>query len=354
MIARLRLVTLFLCPLFFPAIADAQAPRVVSLESLLEEMTDYDSIARWPDPEFKCLQASSHDRATVAPDQPGWFANDDHTCFIRTEDIQGRKEQVMMDAAGPGCIVRFWLTTIRNKKGTLRIYLDRNTEPALTFPPYDLLAGGLRLTAPLAQPHPGYSPTENGGNTLMLPIPYAEHCKVTWEEGGEGPRYYQINHRSYQPGTRVETVTPASLEQARPMMEKVSKALLAPPPAAEGRRLSLDRTIMAGESAAIDLPAGPAAVRQFEFRLATDDPAKLEAALRSTIVRFSFDGKETVWCPAGDFFGSGVGVNPLASWYRTVRGDGSMVCRWVMPYSENGTLTLTNTGNAGVRISATS
>jgi len=32
-----------------------------------------------------------------------------------------------------------------------------------------------------------------------------------------------------------------------------------------------------------------------------------------------FDGKETVWCPVGDFFGSGIGLHPLQGWYRTVR-----------------------------------
>ena len=41
---------------------------------------------------------------------------------------------VMLDADGPGCIVRFWLTTDRNKEGTLRFSKDhehvRNHFPA--------------------------------------------------------------------------------------------------------------------------------------------------------------------------------------------------------------------------------
>jgi hypothetical protein len=344
-------VRLILCPLILPLSASAETSGV-SLGSLLEEMSRYDSIARWPSPEFKCLQASSHDRKTVAPDQPGWFANDDHTQFIRTEEIQGRKENVMMEAEGPGCIVRFWLTTIKNKKGTLRIYLDGQETPALVFPAYDLLAGDLKLAEPLAQPHPGYSPVENGGNTLMLPIPYATHCKVTWEDGGEGPRYYQINYRRYAPGTVVETFTPQVLEAARKQISEVSKSLLNPPPPAAGRSLSMDQTLFAGKSANIALPAGGGAVREFEFRLTPKDPAKAEAALRSTIVRFQFDGKETVWCPVSDFFGSGVGVNPLASWYRTVSPDGTMICRWTMPYEESGGLTLENIGGEDVKIAA--
>lgn len=188
-------------------VAPATRAAEVTLDSLLNEMTDFSAVARWPQPEFTCRQCSSYDRAEVAPDKPGWFANNDFSQYLRQEDNHGHKEEVMMDAAGPGCIVRFWLTTTKNKRGTLRIYLDGNPTPTLSFPAYDLLSGDLNLGEPLDQPHPGYSPTDNGGNTLMLPIPYAKHCKVTWEEAGTGPRYYQINYRTYAPGTRVQTFT---------------------------------------------------------------------------------------------------------------------------------------------------
>ena len=207
----------------------------ITLESLLEEMTDYAAVARWPQPEFTCKQASSYDRATVAPDKPGWFANSDQNQFIRTETNQGRTEKVMLDADGPGCLVRFWLTTDRNKKGTLRFYLDGAEEPALAFPAYDLLSGDLGIGPPLVQPHPGYRPDSNGGNNFYLPIPYAKHCKVTWEEAGQSSRYYQINYRTYAPGTAVQTFSRAALEAARPAIERVNRALLAPAGRTAGR-----------------------------------------------------------------------------------------------------------------------
>ena len=325
--------------------------KPVTVESLLAEMTDHASVARWPSPEFKVLQASSHDRRTVAPDQPGWFANDDHTQFIRTEHNQGRVEQVMMDAAGPGCIVRFWLTTVQNKNGVLRIYLDGSETPALSFPAYDLLSGSLGVGEPLALPHPGYTPTGNGGNTLMLPIPYAAHCKVTWEEQGAGPRYYQINYREYQVGARVETFTTAALSAARPAIKRAGEALLSPPVGEHAAPLALDTTIPPGAEASLDLPAGPAAVRQMSLRLEPGNDLPSPEMLRSLIVRMQFDGKETVWCPAGDFFGSGVGVNELKNWYRSVEKDGTMSCRWVMPYASGARITLTNAGNSKIRCS---
>ena len=67
----------------------ASARAEVTLESLLGEMIDFAAVARWPQPEFTCRQASSYDRATVAPDKPGWFANSDQNQFIRIEDKSG-------------------------------------------------------------------------------------------------------------------------------------------------------------------------------------------------------------------------------------------------------------------------
>ena len=85
---------------FLLASLAARAAAPVTLDSLLQEMLDVESIARWPQPEFTCKQASSYDRTKVAPDKPGWFSNKDNNQFIRDEENEGRKERVMMDAAG--------------------------------------------------------------------------------------------------------------------------------------------------------------------------------------------------------------------------------------------------------------
>ncbi|HVX11612.1 MAG TPA: glycoside hydrolase family 172 protein [Pirellulales bacterium] len=327
----------------------AVACAEVTIESLLSELTDYGSVARWPDPEYSCKQASSYDRATVAPDQPGWFANADQNQFIREERNQGRSEKVMLDADGPGCIVRIWLTTDRNKQGMLRFYFDHETKPSLTFPAYDLLRGDLKLGPPLAQPHPGYQPDGNGGNNFYLPIPYAKHCKITWEEASQGSRYYQINYRTYAPGTAVQTFSRKALEAARPAVERANKLLLAPPAAPRGKPVaSQGKPILQGMELAprgkhtLDLPPGPAALDWFELHVPQKQLAEPERALRSLIVQMECDGERTIWCPASDFFGSGVGLNAIESWYRSVHADGTMVCRWVMPYEKQARVTLIN------------
>jgi hypothetical protein len=321
----------------------------VTLQSLLGEMTDYAAVARWPQPEFTCKQASSYDRATIAPDKPGWFANNDQNQFIRTETNQGRTEKVMLDADGPGCIVRFWLTTDGNKKGTLRFYLDGVTEPALVFPAYDLLSGDLRIGPPLAQPHPGYRPDGNGGNNFYLPIVYAKHCKITWEEAGQSARYYQINYRTYAPGIAVQTFTRAALDAARPAIERVNKVLALPPDEPQGQPITKEMELAAGSRQLIELPPGPAAVRRLELRVPAVSCS--ERMLRSLVLQMNCDGENTIWCPVSDFFGSGVGLNRVANWYRTVDPDGTMVCRWVMPYLKSASVTLVNLSEQPIKAS---
>lgn len=345
-ILRIRSVALVV------ALSTAACARAdVTLESLLSELTDFLSVARWPQPEFTCQQASSYDRGTVAPDKPGWFANNDQNQFIRTEENQGRKERVMLDAEGPGCVVRFWLTTDRNKKGMLRFYLDGAAEPALAFPAYDLLSGDLRIGPPLAQPHPGYRPDSDGGNNFYLPIPYAKHCKITWEEAGQSSRYYQINYRSYAPGTAVRTFTRAALEAARPAVERVNNTLVVPPDELQGQAIEKETELAPGGEHSLDLPRGPGAVRRLELRVSAGQLPAPERALRSLVLQMTCDGEPTVWCPVSDFFGSGVGLSRVESWYRTVETNGMMVWRWVMPYQKSARLTLFNLAEQPVKVS---
>ncbi|MCK5173587.1 MAG: DUF2961 domain-containing protein, partial [Planctomycetes bacterium] len=71
---------------------------------------------------------------------------------------------------------------------------------------------------------------------------------------------------------------------------------------------------------------------------------------RSAVLRMRFDGDETVWCPLGDFFGSGVGLNPFKGKYRQVSADGTLRCRWVMPYRRSAEVTIENLGEKTVNV----
>src|SRR5699024_993621 len=76
---------------------------------------------------------------------------------------------------------------------------------------------------------------------------------------------------------------------------------------------------------------GGGAIRGIQLKLSADDLAQ---ALRSVILRITFDGNQTVWCPVGDFYGTGNRLSPYSSFYTTVSKDSMMTCYWVMPYKD--------------------
>ena len=350
-----RSVVLAVVAAALPAAA-AAGPPAVTLDGLLAELVDRDAVARWPAPAYVAGLASSYDRRRVGPDRPGWFANDDYSQYVRVEDHAGRRERVMMDADGPGAVVRFWVTTGRPKSARLRLYLDGADRPAIEWRSDDLFDTDLAPGKPLVTRHP--PPLGHGGSTSYLPIPYARHCKVTLEEAdpnGREPRYYQIAYRTYAAGTVVRTFTPEAFAAAGPTLAGVNAALADPPPPPTSAEASLATRLPAGEERAVDLPAGSMAVRQLELSVGPDlSPADRERALRAVVLRGSFDDQaDAIWCPAGDFAGSGPGGRPLASWTRTVDDHGRATCRWTMPYRATGRLALLNLGTAAVDVRLT-
>lgn len=321
----------------------------ITFSSLLDEMVDRDSAARFPNPAYRCLQASSYDRASVSPDQPEtWWANNDRSFFLREEEIDGRKEWVMLDADGPGCIVRIWITA-RNACGTLRVYVDGSDEPVIAAEAQRLIGDNELLGPPLSE-------TCARGRNFYLPIPYARHCKITYDrpnfqvtKNPDDLLYYQINYRTYEPGAPVQSFKRKDFDAAKDKLAALKDTLLHPDRAVATapRQEAIEPLELApGASTQITLD-GPAAIRRLRIRLDAED---LELATRQTVLAASFDGEDTVWCPVGDFFGSGVGINPFTDWWRAVSEDGSMTCYWTMPFRRRCTMTLTNHGKQPVTL----
>jgi D-arabinan exo alpha-(1,3)/(1,5)-arabinofuranosidase (non-reducing end) len=341
-----------------PATAGAQE---ITLTTLLEEMTDRTEVAQLPDPWYVCAQFASYDQAADDPDNvETWYANSDHSQFLRTEVNDGRTEQVMFDAAGPGAVVRFWSTWSVGEgrdqpDGTLRIYLDGAAEPVVAGPIARVIDGGLLAGAPLGQGVSPETPYKYRGHNLYLPIPYGKHCKITYEnhrEAAVGARggdilYYQINYRTYEKGTRVRSFDMEQLERYAKAIEKTQQRLGESGVDTTGKlSASLTGTLKPGETKQLAL-SGPAAVSQITLQIEALD---LRQALRSTVLEMQFDGEPCIWCPVGDFFGSGYDISPYQSWYTKVGEDGTMQCFWVMPFQKNCKLTLRNVGQEPVEI----
>ncbi|RYG03123.1 MAG: DUF2961 domain-containing protein, partial [Chitinophagaceae bacterium] len=202
--------------LFFLLSLNNTHAQTVTTETLLREITNAASVASAPC--FTMRQASSYDRRSVSVDSAGWYANTDQNQFIREEQNNGRTEKVMMDAEGPGAIVRFWLTTTI-KPGRIRFYLDNATTPSIETTGYDLMRGGLNLGPALMNPHSSYEKNGKGGNTMYFPIAYQKHCKITLElpdsNAIKAAHYYQINYRTYLKNTKVQSFKKSDLQTYR-------------------------------------------------------------------------------------------------------------------------------------------
>ena len=176
---------------------------------------------------------------------------------------------------------------------------------------------------------------------MHLPIPFAQSCKVTLTSQ---PFYNIVNYRAYPEGTAVRTFTAGDLSS--PVLTATASELLNPTSTA-GNLVEQTASIPANGELALTLPVGPAAVAQLEVDL---DEVALQAnpaLLRSLVIAGTFDGKETVWCPAGDFFSSPARINSFTTLARTATAaDGRLVCRWRMPYQTAASVRILNTGSS--------
>ncbi|MEW5883203.1 MAG: glycoside hydrolase family 172 protein [Armatimonadota bacterium] len=328
--------------------SEPTAAQDVTVRSLLSEMADLGRLSRMSEPAYSNKQASSYDRAGKSPTED-WFANRDFGQFVRTERKLGRNEYVMADLKGPGAVVRIWSA---NPQGTLRFYFDGKELPELVVPMRELLGGA----------HPDFPPPFSGvrgaGANLYYPIPYRERLVITVDDIDANPRslYYHVNYREYAPDTPVRTFSLAQVKDAALMAERVAAALTSPSPRRSYRErvLSQQQVIQPGAVMAMRLPDGSGEVRQFRVWLqgyepdpsAPDglgEPVARERTLRGVVLDASFDGKTTITCPVGDFFGAAPGLVPYECLPFTVsESTGFLTCRFVMPQREEGVLFFTN------------
>lgn len=332
------------------------APGEISVLTLLRQMVDLDQLARLPSVRFVAGQAASTDRRSRRRDDAeGWFANDDFVTdaepnLVRVETApDGGKRYVLLDVAGPGAIVRIWSAT---PAGTLRIYLDGGSVPAVEAPFADLLRGEVSpFVAPLAHV------TARGYN-LYFPIPYRSRCLVTLDSivfpdpfTGRplAKLYYQIGYRTYPTAAAASVRSYAAAEVTRALgaLGRVAAVLRDGPPPMEPRpgRATVDLptvTVSPGHPATTIIPAPAGGAELTELRLITAEraPEKLAA----TTLSIAFDGEETVRAPLVAFFGTGQGWNAYTSLPMTVGADGTLTCRFVMPFAKRAVVTIASDG----------
>lgn len=313
-----------------------QTDQEINLTSLLYEMVDRDNLARFPDNGYETKQSSSYNRESISPDLPGWYADSDGVSWIRTEEINGQTEWVIMEDDGPGVITKIWAVCfyygLDNVTGAnIKFYLDGATEPVIATNFFDLVQGKDFVKAPFADE------STRAGN-LYFPIPYAKSCKITMDKKAF---YNIINYRKYPAEAKIKTFTMADFNAIKTVREEIGKELTTTPNA-KGKYHKEEKFIGKEERIAIQLPKTNGSIRQIEIQL--DDSKNKPQALRSLVLSARFDGEQTVWVPVGDFFGNVGRTKVYDMWERSIKPDGTMICRWVMPYEKEGEIALINYG----------
>lgn len=320
----------------------------VTLESLLNEQTDRAALTYFPENGYKLKQFSSYDRNSVSPDSSGWWANADYTQFIREEQNEGRREFVLLDAAGPGAVVRWWMTFSGPDAftGTIRIYIDENPVPVVEGDVLEIVSGNLLAVEPLASSVSPLTEREHRGHNLYLPIPYGKHCKITYqcdavkiEENKRTPSiYYNICYREYDKNVEVESFSTDVLKRAEPAIKQTAGKLLAPfePFAAAQEKAG---KLTENELLDLEISGSSQAISGIVVKL---NAADMNQALRSTVLAVSFDENQTVWIPAGEFFGTGYLLHPSKTWFTQVTNDGLMEARLLMPFKKSAKIKVVN------------
>jgi len=327
-----------------------QAPDV-DMAGLLAEMTDRSSAYTFPSIEYRQMQVSSYDRRTVSPDEPGWWANDDGGGYERLDTIAGRLEKVMMDVTGPGAVTRIWMTT-KEKFGTMRIYLDGARKPQVVIPAYDMKRFPLEVPGCLSLTHTHYAEAMDGvgGNSFFLPIPFAKGCKITFEEPDitvKIPRYYHIGYRMYPEGTVVKTFSLAEAKKLLPQAQAAAEAL-ANPADAEGTQNSVVDNLAPGKELTLALAADDSKIDELQIKVSRFPEDGYGHAMRSLILKASFDGVAMVEAPLSDFCGGGFGAPATEGWWLSSDGAGNVVCRFPMPFRHEAKVVLVNKGGKTV------
>ncbi len=333
--------------------------RVVSLRSLLIEMTDRESLTRFPEPFYYLKQFSSYDRRSDLDGMSNWFANSDYTHFTGVDSSSGRKEYILFDAGGPGAVVRWWMTFAGegSSEGIIRIYIDNNPDPVIEDNVLKVLSGQLLAGEPLSSSVSPESEMHQRGHNLYLPIPYRIHCKITYEcdavvitpQSRRPSIYYNICYRDYERDTRIVSFSLDELQNASALISRANELLEEPGLTYSGKKRtdSVSATISAGDSASTVIKTGNSAISSIRLNIDSDNP---EQALHSTILSIDFDGHRTVWVPAGYFFGTGYRKTTSRTWVSSVENGSEMQAYWLMPFRRTCKITFLNLSEEPVDI----
>ncbi|MFC2161998.1 glycoside hydrolase family 172 protein, partial [Acidobacteriota bacterium] len=337
---------------------DVRSP--ITTESLFNEMIDMTGLTKFPDPAYRTVQFSSFDRRSQLPGGPEWFANSDgfggepipnFEKVLKEPDENGIGEYLIAEVEGPGAVVRLWTAAI---EGIVRFYLDGQTTPLYEGPAFDFFQKFFDRFSETDSLNMGrFEEAIYQRDACYTPIPFNRGMKLIWIGDVKKIHFYHVGVRLYEEGTNIVSFKPEDIIKSREVIDRVTAALLNPD---EEMGIRSDESLTPFKLSVNPFEKKEALVlsgtKAVEILTVHLSALSLDSALRQTVMHIKCDGSPLgeVQSPVGDFFGAAPGINPYHSMPFTVKPDGTMVCRYVMPFKESWQLSFENLGDQEVKI----
>lgn len=279
----------------------------------------------------RCVQFSSYDRQSNKG--PGnaeqWYANGDRGNYLRVVERDGKREFVMVDIDGPGCLARLWSA---NPSGTLFFDVDGTRVWSVDFAA--LCKGELP-----GIPEPLAGMRARGGN-VYLPIAFQQHLTVSVDRGD----LYYLADVSLLPATAaVESFGNEAPDAA--WIAHHLKEGRPNPPSPNGWRSADFACSTDSQDAVGKVRAGNMIVElAVDVKVPKDSAVDLGSVLRNVILVVRCGDEDTVRVPLCDFFAGGSSWRPWSGHLMGIKPSGRAYCYWPMPMPDGGQVALETVG----------
>jgi hypothetical protein len=359
-----QIFLIFVCILVTAGLISCPAPsppeEPLTTEDFFKEMIDLTGLTYFPDPPYRTVQFSSFDHRSTTPGGTDWFANSDgfggepipnFEEVLKEPGEDGIGEYLMADVQGPGAIVRLWTAAIN---GQVKLFLDDQIEPLYDGPAQDFFQ----------KTYDGFAEIENLDKELLgrtlyqrdasyAPIPFGSRMRLVWIGNLKEIHFYQAGVRLYPDDCPIQSFSPEDLVTYKDSINKVIHVLSDPDknlqPISKKSPIAFSASLQPGEEKEVFFIEGSKALERLSIKLTADD---MDRALRQTVIHIICDDLPwgQVQSPVGDLFGAAPGINPYQSLPFTVRPDGTMICRFVMPFEKNTRIKMANAGEQIVEV----
>ena len=336
---------------------DKLSGQPVTIRTLFEEMIDLPRLVELPAQPYKYVQFSSYDRRSTNISEPGWFANSDgfgnepipgFERVLKAPDDQGIGEYLICDVKGPGAILRLWTARMN---GEITMYLDGDSSPVYKG---DAQAFFWETASRLTNGNvdPGMDKLLRQFDATYFPIPFAKNCRIEWKGSIKKLHFYHVGIRLYEPSCDVITFNSSEFEKHLPRIKKICHLLdVSQNGGVKGKRgvIPMESIIPKKIRKTLFNQTGSYAIEYLSLKVAGDN---LDEMLRQNILNIYFDGSSSpqVQAPIGDFFGAAPGINPYQSLPFSVEPDGTMECRFLMPFKDSVRIEIENASNQDIQI----